>query len=334
MWKLLKKLVTVLFLVNIYSCHERVPQQELVHNKLIGHIDCMYFASADTGYIVTHTGGLPSQERCTYLYQTSNGGVYWDVVDSIQGYCFQTPHALIYRDMICGYVDDGATSEGYRECHFCLLNVKSKSHTIHNEVIHGPGHIFCSRNCVCAYVFKGGSSFWLFYNLADEALSYGESLGYSIKDIASNDSSYAYLTYDNKLYVLFDGDEYVYDLAAELESICENNNYYYVSYLKDGDKYAGISRVSYLTNRCECVSYPRGYKFVKFLENPCDSKLITFAKKDYCDSYDVVYSVDDGVSWKIFSSCELLTLNPRYCSYCAPFLYVKTSNERIVRLLL
>ena len=94
------KILSVGFVLFGSSCNMK-PFNEVIiqHNELFGITDYIYYTSVDTGYIVTHVGHFYDSVYCSYVYQTIDGGSYWELTDSLTNYMFAEPYTT-YNSII------------------------------------------------------------------------------------------------------------------------------------------------------------------------------------------------------------------------------------------
>ena len=310
-------------------------QELLLHNKLFGSVDYMYFASKDTGYIMTNVGNLYTRDRCVYIYQTTDGGMNWNIIDYILHYCIiDNSHVILSSNLVCGFIADGSSSNKHWNLYLCIFDLKKKRHMMYNEIIYEPCDIFLTDNKLCSTVYKEDHRCLFNYDYVTNTSSFDDdSINLSIKDIAYNDSSLGILTYDNQLYYITQTDTTIYDIGAETSSVHVAGDRYYIAYREQKNDNVGIVRLESKLNKLDILQYPSGYKYFKFFKGYANNILITFAKKELNSACDMIYSNDEGLTWNTIN-LHNLRIMPEICSYCEPYIYidVKTQNNPILKI--
>lgn len=313
------------------SCIGRSHYQTISHNKLRGKTDYIYFTSVDTGYMITHLGELYLIDsiRCTYVYQTVNGGAYWEKVDSILDYEFDKYSHTTHKDVVYGYLDNGTSNDdGYSNSYLCLIDLKKHRHRVRNDAIYGPGHVFILNDSIHFPIYKTKERYIL--RLDDELNNLfcgNDTLPKSIQNISYNDSSLAIITYDDKMYYLQSGKMSEYQIDLPCDGILLSGDDCYISYWGYKEHDGGVIRHDCLSDDYEILDFPTGYEVVEILKTSNDSVIITRTKKDVCGwfSDDIVYSTDKGNTWKKIHLPDPITSPNEYSSYCAPYLYIEST---------
>lgn len=312
-----------------FSCRGRSHYQTISHNKLSGETDFIYFTSVDTGYMITHIGDhLYDSIRCTYVYQTVNGGAYWEIVDSVPNYSFRKYSHITHKNIVYGYMDNGTLDE-YWNSYLCLIDLKKHRHKVRDEAINGPGDVFVLNDSIHFYVYKYKKNVRPILRLDDELNNLfcgNDTLPKSIKNISYNDSSLAIITYDNKMYFLQSGKMSEHQIDKDCNGILVAGDDCYISYLGNEEHDGGMIHHSSLSDSYEILYFPSGYKVVEILKTSNDSVIITCTQKYFCGfNDDIVYSTDRGNTWKKIHLSDPITFLKEYCSYCAPYLYIKST---------
>lgn len=321
------KILSVIFVVFCSSCSMKPFNKVIIqHNELFGITDYIYYTSVDTGYIVTHVGHLFDSVYCSYVYQTIDGGSYWELTDSLPNYMFAEPYTT-YNNIIYGYVLDGSQSKGFWNSYLCMIDLKNHRHKVHNVIIHGPGYIICSDSTILANVYIDSAKYFLRLDYGLDNISVvRDTLSSAIKDVSYSDSSFIFLTYDKKLYFFKPPESYVYSINKSSSRVLMSGNDYYIAYWGDEVHDAGIYRNSYLSVCYDTLSYPSGYHVIDFLKTTNDSIIITYARKKLFSPFeDIVYSTDKGISWKIITLPPFVF--PKYGCYCEPYLIYAAPNS-------
>ncbi len=313
-----------------FSCIGRSHYQTISHNKLRGKTDYVHFTSVDTGYMITHLGELYLIDsiRCTYVYQTVNGGAYWEIVDSVPNYSFRKYSHITHKNIVYGYMEDGTLDE-YWNSYLCLIDLKKHRHRVRNEAINGPGDVFVINDSIYFYVFKYKGNVRPILRLDDELNNLfcdNDILPKRIENISYNDSSLAIITYDDKMYYLQSGKMSEYQIDLPCNEILISGNDCFISYW--GDKHnGGMIRHDCLSDNYDILDFPAGYEVVEILKASNDSIIITCTKEDARDWFceDIVYSTDRGNTWKKIHLADPITSIEENSCYCAPYLYIKST---------
>ena len=311
------------------SCIGRSHYQTISHNKLRGKTDYIYFTSVDTGYMITHLGELYMIDsiRCTYVYQTVDGGAYWEIVDSIPDFEFDKYSHITRKDVVYGYLDNGTSNDdGYSNSYLCFIDLKRHRHRVRNEAIYGPGKVYILNDSIHFPIYKAKEKYIL--RLDDELNNLfcgNDTLPKSIKNISYNDSSLAIITYGNKMYYLQSGKMSEYQIDLPCDGILLSGNDCFISYWGNKEHDGGVIRHDCLSDNYEKLDFPSGYKVVEILKASNDSVIITCTQKYFCGfNDDIIYSTDRGQTWKKIHLSDPIIF-PEYSSYCAPYLYIEST---------
>ena len=301
--------------------------QSIPHNELSGKTDYIHFTSIDTGYLITHIGNLYDSLHCTYVYQTVDGGVYWEIVDSIPNFSFRKYSHAIHKEIVYGYVNNGTLDE-YWNSYLCLIDLKRHQHRVRDEAISGPGDVFILKDSIHFPIYKDNIRYILRLDegLNDIFYEYN-NLPRSIKNISYNDSMLALITYRNKKVYYFQSNQInEFQIDIPCDGILILGTDCYLSYRGNKEHDGGMIRHNCLSNCLETLDFPRGYKIVEILKSECDSVIITCAREDVSTfPKDVVYSIDKGKTWKKIPLSDPIIFFECNSSYCAPYLFIKSS---------
>lgn len=308
-----------------FSCIGRSHYQTISHNKLRGKTDYVHFTSVDTGYMITHIGDLYDSIRCTYVYQTVDGGAYWEKVDSIPGFSFSKYSYTTHKDIVYGYMEDGTSNE-YRNSYLCLIDLKKHRYRVRDEAISGQGKVYILNDSIHFPIYKEKESYIL---RMDEELNNlfceNDILPRNINNISYNDSSLAIITHDDKMYYLQSGKTCEYQIDMPCDGILISGNDCFISYWGNKEHDGGVIRHDCLSDNYERLDFPTGYEVVKILKASNDSVIITSTKK-YVRGFndDIIYSTDRGQTWKKIHLTDPIIFLPEFSSYCAPYLYIES----------
>lgn len=319
-----------------FSCIGKPQYQTISHNKLYGKTDYIHFSSVDTGYVITHIGDLYDSVHCTYVYQTVDGGAYWEIVDSIPNFSFCMYSHTTYRNIVYGYMNNGSQSrDGYWNSYLCMIDLKNHQHKVRNETFYGPGDVFYCNNYVHfpVYIDKNRYIIRLDGDLND-VLYESNTFPKNIKDISYNDSLLAFITYDKKVYYLQAGQMSEHQIDFPCNEILLSREDCYITYWGAREHDAGMIRITNQSDCYETLNFPSGYKVVNILKSKNDSIIITCTRDDICTfPKDIVYSADKGLTWKKISLKDPIISPMQNSCYCAPYLYIKsTFSDEIYKL--
>ena len=308
------------------SCVGKPKYQTISHIPLCGKTDYIHFITADTGYIITHIGELYDSIHSSYVYQTTDGGVYWEIVDSIPHYSFSKYSHTTYRDIVYCYMDDGKLSDNHWNSYFCFIDLKNHRHKVIDDAVYGPGKIFYNNDSIhfpaykekSRYIFRSGMEL-------NEMICASNTLPKHVKDIAYTESVLALITYNNMVYVLQSDQMSNHNIGFPCDGIVFSGNDCYITYWGNNEYDGGMIRYDCMLHRIAKMDYPSGYQTVEFIKTSNDSVIITCTQKDHCSlSDDIVYSIDKGRTWKKIHLCDPIVF-PEISSYNAPYLYIKST---------
>lgn len=308
------------------SCIGKPQYQTILHNPLCGKTDYIHFITADTGCIITHIGELYDSIHYTYVYQTTDGGIFWKKVDSIPDYSFSKYSHTTYRDIVYGYMDNGKLSDNHWNSYFCLIDLNNHRHKVIDEAVYGPGEVFYFNGSIHFPANKEKGRYIFRSDLElNEIICLGDTLPLGIKDIAFTESALGLITYDNMVYYFQSNQRKQHNIGFPCDGIVFSGNDYYITFWGNNEYDGGLMRYDYTLDSFARLDYPLGYKVVELIKTSNDSVIITCTQKKQCSlTDDIVYSLDQGQTWKRIHLCDPIAF-PKFSSYTAPYLYIKST---------